>query len=234
MKCFLISPIGEEGSEIWRDADKVKNHLLRPVMDELGLELVRIDDEIHGEVITDRIFDHLDNDELVIADLTGKNANVFYEAGYRQKTGLPMVLVQKKGESIPFDVRHIQILQYGFDIEEAEDFKHCLKKAAEKMIDREIDIVTYREDTEKIGNTHKKVLSKLLAEYHRRRNSGESMTKARHFRDTMAVRSALFPEMDREDLDNILRELGDSGYINEEHADIMVMFFDLTNKAITE
>ncbi len=32
MKCFLISPIGEDGSEIRRDADKVKNHLLRPVM----------------------------------------------------------------------------------------------------------------------------------------------------------------------------------------------------------
>lgn len=232
MKCFLISPVGESGSATRARADKLKNALLRPVMDKLGLELLRIDEELHCDVITERIFRHLDSDTLVIADLTGKNPNVFYEAGYRQKTGLPIILIQEKGEAIPFDVSGIQILMYSFDIVEAQDFQFVLEKAVERKLLRMIDDVCTHEHRKIIPDEHMKVLKKLVKEYERRRAAGASLTGARHFGNTLEVRTALFPAMPREDLDMILRELAESGYIKEEHADEMVMFFDLTKKAL--
>lgn len=233
MKCFLISPIGESGSEIRKRADKLRDALLRPVTDRMGLELIRIDEETHCDVITDRIFQHLDHDELVIADLTGKNPNVFYETGYRQKTGLPMIMIREKGEDIPFDVRAVQILEYSFDIVEGQDFQFVLEKAAEEKLSANIDSVCDTECTGRLPDEHNRVLQVLIKEYQRRIASGEGLTKARHFEDTLTVRTALFPEMQRDDLDTILRELAEEGYIKEEHADCMVMFFDLTKKAIS-
>lgn len=233
MKCFLVSPIGESGSEIRARAGKLKNALIKPVADRLGLELIRIDEELHCDIITDRIFRHLDTDALVIADLTGKNPNVFYEAGYRQKTGLPLILIQEKGGEIPFDVSGIQILMYSFDIVDAQDFQYVLEKAAEKKLLGMIDDVCIRESSDELPDDHIRVLKGLIREHDRRRAAGESLTAARHFGNTLEVRTALFPEMQRDDLDMILRELAESGYIKEEHADEMIMFFDLTRKAVS-
>jgi len=232
-KCFFVSPIGEEGSEVRKNANKLKNYLILPVMQKLGIELIRADEEIHGGIITERIFEHLNKDDLVIADLTGKNPNVFLEVGYRMSTYLPMILISKKGEKRVFDVQHIQILEYGFDVEEADCFRHWLEKAAEVKIDTDINFsVSYDENRKELPGEHMAVLRELVKEYQKRISAGMSMTEARRFGSTDEVKRQLFPQVDYEDLDLILRELGDQEYIREEHADLMVMFFDLTTKAL--
>jgi hypothetical protein len=48
----------------------------------------------------------------VICDLTGKNANVFYEAGIAHALGQDVILIAQHETDIPFDLRHIRYVKY--------------------------------------------------------------------------------------------------------------------------
>lgn len=77
--CFVISPIGEEGSDIRDRADKIFNHIITPVAKEHN-DIVRRADQIDKPVdkpgtITRQVIDHILNAPLILADLTGPNPN---------------------------------------------------------------------------------------------------------------------------------------------------------------
>jgi len=103
-KCFVISPIGEEGSEMRERSDKVLEHIIKPPVEECGYECIRADEISEPGIITSQIIQHLIGDDLVVADLTGRNPNVYYELAVRHVVRKPIVQVIQAGESIPFDV----------------------------------------------------------------------------------------------------------------------------------
>ena len=55
-------------------------------------------------IITTHIINHLLEDDLVIADITYKNPNVFYELAIRHYTDKPVIQIKEYSEVIPFDV----------------------------------------------------------------------------------------------------------------------------------
>jgi hypothetical protein len=65
---------------------------------------VRADEIDKPGIITSQVIQHVVNDALVIADLTERNPNVFYELAIRHALRKPLVQLIKKGEAIPFDV----------------------------------------------------------------------------------------------------------------------------------
>src|SRR5207245_4822666 len=97
--CFVISPIGEEGTEIRRRADRVFKHIIEPVVEECGYKAVRADQISKPGIITSQIIQHLAEDPLVIADLAGHNANVFYELAVRHVTRKPVIQITQLGEA---------------------------------------------------------------------------------------------------------------------------------------
>ena len=127
-KCFLICPIGDEGSEIRRTSDVVLKYIVAPVCEECGYEIIRSDTEFTANSINDDIFNHLDNDELAIADLSGLNPNVFYEAGYRKAKGLPLIHIAREGTVLPFDIKTIRTYFYGIEADKVDNAKEALKK----------------------------------------------------------------------------------------------------------
>lgn len=82
-QCFLISPIGKEGSETHEFADKVRTFLKYEVLDELGYNCIRADDINKFGMITSDVIASIINSELVIAILEYDNANVYYELALR-------------------------------------------------------------------------------------------------------------------------------------------------------
>jgi hypothetical protein len=102
--CFVISPIGEEGSEIRKRADQVLKFVITPSVRACGYEPLRADKISEPGLITSQLIQHLLDDPLVIADLTGMNPNVFYELAIRHAIRKPLVQLIQKGEKIPFDV----------------------------------------------------------------------------------------------------------------------------------
>jgi len=110
--CFVISPIGEEGSEIRERSDQILKHIIATSVEQLGYTIIRADKISEPGIITTQIIEHIVDAELVIADLTDKNPNVFYELAIRHAIRKPLVQMIKKGEIIPFDVAATRIIQF--------------------------------------------------------------------------------------------------------------------------
>jgi hypothetical protein len=102
--CFVISPIGDLDSETRKRSDQVLKHVIRPAAELCGYKAVRADEIDKPGMITSQVIQHVVNDALVVADLTDRNPNVFYELAIRHALRKPLVQIIQKGEAIPFDV----------------------------------------------------------------------------------------------------------------------------------
>src|SRR5437899_11104024 len=109
--CFVISPIGEAGSETRHRADQVFKHIIQPVARDCGYNAVRADHISKPGIITSQIIEHLAQDPLVIADLSGHNPNVFYELAVRHVARKPVIQITQVGEPIPSDVAPTRTIQ---------------------------------------------------------------------------------------------------------------------------
>ena len=110
--CFVISPIGDEDSETRKRSDQVLKHIITGPVEQLGYEVIRADKISEPGIITSQIIEHIVEAALVIADLTEKNPNVFYELALRHAIRKPLVQIIKTGEVIPFDVAATRIIKF--------------------------------------------------------------------------------------------------------------------------
>lgn len=109
-KCFIICPIGAAGSETRRRADQMLKHVYAPVLDAHGYETVRADKILKSGLITSQIINLILESELVIADLTDSNPNVYYELALRHATGKAFIQVAQTGQQIPFDIAGLRTI----------------------------------------------------------------------------------------------------------------------------
>ena len=94
-KIFVISPIGSGESETRKQADKVLKHIIKPVSEELGYEAVRSDEEVGSNLISKSVIRNIVEADIVIADLTEHNPNVFYELAVRHTIAKPVIQIIK-------------------------------------------------------------------------------------------------------------------------------------------
>src|SRR5438034_5697892 len=87
----------------------------------------RVDEQIFEESILERIYNQIAKADLLIADMSGRNPNVFYEVGYAHALGRRVILLTQKTEDIPFDLKHYPHIVYGGKITE-------LKQELEKRV----------------------------------------------------------------------------------------------------
>ena len=127
--CFIICPIGSEGSEARKNSDSVLKHIITPVLKETGYKPIRADHIDDLGIITTQIVHYILKSPLVIADLTFKNPNVFYELAIRHMVKKPVILIRKIGESIPFDISSSRVIDYELDLDHADKAKQIIKKA---------------------------------------------------------------------------------------------------------
>jgi hypothetical protein len=117
-KCFVICPIGEPSSPERDWSDDIYHNLISPIASEFNYVARRsIDDSRPGEITTNLVADIIEAD-LVVADLTFHNANVFYELAIRHAQARPYIHIAKRGTKIPFDVHAhntvmIEVATYG-------------------------------------------------------------------------------------------------------------------------
>ena len=138
--CFLVCPIGEEGSDIRKNSDSLMEFIIEPVCREHNYKVVRADKIFSNDKINDTILNHLRNDELVIADLSTNNANVLYELGYRTATSKPIIQIATEGPPLPFDVSSIRTHFYNLsDIRKSNKFKENLSKIIQQVEKEELD-----------------------------------------------------------------------------------------------
>ena len=124
--CFVICPIGDEGTKERDWSDTVLDYIISPVVRAYGYKAIRADDISAPGRITNQIVEKLIKSELVIADLTSSNPNVFYELAIRHATKRPCIQMIKIGENIPFDTRENRTIFFDVHVRSAEKAKSDL------------------------------------------------------------------------------------------------------------
>jgi hypothetical protein len=110
---FVISPIGEEGSDVRQRANRVYEEIIKPAAKESNYKAIRIDQVFHPGDIPALIVKHLLQDHLAVADLTGQNPNVFYELGARHAFRKPVIhIISSEDKKLPFDVSGFKTIFY--------------------------------------------------------------------------------------------------------------------------
>ncbi len=111
-RCFVISPIGEEGSPEREHADEVFDFLIKPALDACEIDAFRSDHLHEPGKISDQMFQAILREDMCIAVLTGYNPNVFYELAIAQAAARPTVILIEKGHPLPFDIQDLRCVQY--------------------------------------------------------------------------------------------------------------------------
>lgn len=118
MRAFIIRPFGkkEDAKKTLIDFDEVETKLIDPVLDQLGVT-GRTTGEIvgQGNIRTD-MFERLLTADLVVADLSIHNANVFYELGIRHSLrDRHTFLLRCDADKFPFDLQTDRYFTYNKD-----------------------------------------------------------------------------------------------------------------------
>lgn len=78
----------------------------------VGLQCRRADNIWEDVAVIQDVVGLIDRSRVVVCDCTGKNANVFYEAGIAHTLGREVILIAQKTDDMPFDLRHLRHLRY--------------------------------------------------------------------------------------------------------------------------
>jgi hypothetical protein len=138
--CFVIGPIGKDGSSERKHADLLLHAVIKEVLggQEFGYRVKRADEDADPGMIGDRMISDIAHAELVVVDLTDLNPNAFYELGIRHSTLLPTIHIAKSGTPLPFDnVAHRTIFVDLTDWRSIEDGRASLAKFARAIKDPE-------------------------------------------------------------------------------------------------
>lgn len=85
---------------------------IKQACEDSGAYCERVDEQIFQERILDRIFNQISKADIIVADMTNRNPNVFYEVGYAHALGKPTILLTSNSEDIPFDLKHFPHIIY--------------------------------------------------------------------------------------------------------------------------
>jgi hypothetical protein len=85
---------------------------IKPACKDAGAYCERVDEQIFHENILERVYNQIAKSDLIVADITGKNANVFYEVGYAHALNKKTILLTSDADDIPFDLKHYPHVVY--------------------------------------------------------------------------------------------------------------------------
>lgn len=96
---FVLMPFEPTFNDIYKFG-------IKGAVDEVGAYAERVDEQNFTEGILDRIFNQISKADVIVADMTGRNPNVFYEVGYAHALGKITLLLTQNTDDIPFDLKH--------------------------------------------------------------------------------------------------------------------------------
>ena len=128
---FVLSPFGDPFDEIY--ADQIK-----PTVESItGLRCMRADDIYDTKPIMEDIWESICRAAVVVSELTGRNPNVFYETGIAHTVGKEVILITQSLDDVPFDLRHLRLIEYKNTPRGATKFKTALSKTLQNVLKRE-------------------------------------------------------------------------------------------------
>lgn len=124
--CFVMMPFAPPLGDYY-------SKIYEPAVEKAGLKPVRADDDIFGTgKIIDQVWSGINSAKVLIAELTNRNPNVFYELGLAHALKKPVVLVCSNQQDVPFDLKHIRVIYY--DMQDPFWGTKLIEKVAENIL----------------------------------------------------------------------------------------------------
>ena len=103
---FVIMPFDSDFDDVY--------HLgIKSACQTVNAYCERVDEQIFRENILDRVYNQISKADILVAEMTGRNPNVFYEAGYAHALNKQVIFLTKNADDIPFDLKHYPHIVYG-------------------------------------------------------------------------------------------------------------------------
>lgn len=117
MQVFVMIPYKPQFDRVYEEA-------IKPAVEDAGLAATVARDEHYTGAIFERVQSLIREADLCLADVTGGNPNVMWEAAYGQALGKPVVFIaQGTTDDIPFNVRHNNCILYDQSLEGLANLK---------------------------------------------------------------------------------------------------------------
>jgi len=123
--CFVVMPFTTELQYVY--------DVIKSTVEAHGLTCCRADETLEGRPAVEDIKDQISGADLVIVDFTGRNSNVYYEAGLADAWNKKWIILAQSTEDMTFNVRHIKAIIYsnslGADKKLKDDLRAALRQA---------------------------------------------------------------------------------------------------------
>jgi nucleoside 2-deoxyribosyltransferase len=96
---FVVMPFDKKYGDLYKFG-------IKDTAEKLSIRAERLDEQIYQEGMLDRIYRQIEQADIIVADMSEKNANVFYEVGYAHAKGKHCILLTTSADDIPFDLKH--------------------------------------------------------------------------------------------------------------------------------
>lgn len=175
--CFVIGPIGDDGTDVRQHADWLLDGIIIPVFAEHFSDFrpERADKIGEPGMITSQIITRLMEAPLVVADMSLHNANAFYELAIRHMVRLPTIHMIIKGSKVPFDVAPhravpFSIAHYQDVVQARTDLKAAVEEAIKPsfQVENPITHARGRLELERHATPEMKVLMDAMESFGRR------------------------------------------------------------------
>jgi len=122
--CFFITPLGKDNTEIREHSTEVFQRIVAPAANECNYGIDRSDLKYEMGIIVTQLIEHLNNDEFVIADLSGDDAHVIYQIGLCHAFRKHVIQIKDSlKDSLAFDIPGSQTIY--FDLRDKDKIEKC-------------------------------------------------------------------------------------------------------------
>lgn len=123
--CFILMPFHEPFDTIYNE------HIKSTI--EKKFRVKRADTIFKSSEIIEDIWEYINKAKFIIADVTEKNPNVFYELGIAHTVGKEVFIITQNDEDVPFDVKHRRFFKYSNDEEGLKKLQKDLENAMQEL-----------------------------------------------------------------------------------------------------
>jgi nucleoside 2-deoxyribosyltransferase len=128
--CFVLMPFAEDCDV----QDVYMNHVKPVVEKRCGLVCQRADDIHDISGIMQSVWERINKARIIIAEMTDRNSNVFYELGIAHTLGKPVIMITQSMDYVPFDLKHLRCLVYAFKPSRIQQFENALERTIQTVL----------------------------------------------------------------------------------------------------
>ena len=130
-KAFVIMPFNPKFDDVYKLG-------IKETAEKCGVIAERLDDQLFASNMVEQIYSQIDKSDFIIADMSDKNPNVFYEVGYADAKGKLVLLLTDKVDDIPFDFKQRPHIIYSNISLLKKDLEEKMKWAIEEVEKRNL------------------------------------------------------------------------------------------------